>query len=72
MKAHKGGNMKSPEILYEDFKKNIVDVINNCGLPPFIIGQVLESVLTQVRNLEKVNYEKALEAEKQAEKAEKK
>lgn len=64
--------MKSPEILYEDFKKNIVDTINNCGLPPFIISQVLESVLTQVRNLEKANYEKALEAEKQAEKAEKK
>lgn len=57
--------MKSPEILYEDFKKNIVDVINNCGLPPFIISQVLESVLTQVRELERQNYEKALEAEKQ-------
>ena len=67
MKVHKGDNMKSPEILYEDSKKNIVGIINICGLPPFIISQVLESVLTQVRNLEKVNYEKALEAQKQAE-----
>ena len=57
--------MKSPEILYEDFKRNTVDLVNNCGLPPFIISQVLESVLTQVRELERQNYEKALEAEKQ-------
>lgn len=57
--------MRPIEILYEEFKNNLVTLVNNSGLPPFIISQVLESILHEVRNIEKANYEQALESEKQ-------
>ena len=57
--------MRPIEILYEEFKTNLIALVNNSGLPPFIIGQVLESILHEVRNLEKANYEQALKTESQ-------
>lgn len=57
--------MRPVEILYEEFKNNLVTLVNNSGLPPFIISQVLESVLHEVRNIEKANYEQALKEENQ-------
>lgn len=57
--------MRPIEILYEEFKNNLVGLVNSSGLPPFIIAQVLESILYEVKNLEKVNYENALKLEKQ-------
>lgn len=57
--------MRPIEILYEEFKTNLIALVNNSGLPPFIISQVLESILHEVRNLEKANYEQALKTESQ-------
>ena len=57
--------MRPIEILYEEFKNNLVTLINNSGLPPFIISQELESILHEVHNLEKANYEQALKTESQ-------
>lgn len=57
--------MRPIEILYAEFKDNMINLVNNSGLPPFIIAQVLESLLYEVKNLEKANYENALELEKQ-------
>lgn len=57
--------MRPIEILYEEFKNNLVSLVNNSGLPPFVISQVLESILHEVRNIEKANYEQALKEENQ-------
>ena len=57
--------MRPVEVLYEEFKTNLIALVNNSGLPPFIISQVLESVLYEVRNLEKANYEQALKTDNQ-------
>ena len=57
--------MRPVEVLYEEFKTNLIALVNNSGLPPFIISQVLESILHEVRNLEKANYEQALKTESQ-------
>lgn len=54
-------------IVYEDFKKNLADVINNSGLPPFIIEAVLQNYLIEASNvakkqylIDKTQYEKSL------------
>lgn len=57
--------MRPVEILYVEFKNNLVNLVNNSGLPPFIISQILESILYEVRNIEKANYEQALKEENQ-------
>ena len=57
--------MRPIEILYEEFKNNLVTLINNSGLPPFIISQVLESILHEVRDLERTHYEQALKEDNQ-------
>lgn len=44
-------------IMYEDFKQNLADVINNSGLPPFIIESVLYSYLIETRNAAKQQYQ---------------
>ena len=44
-------------IVYEDFKQNLADVINNSGLPPFIIESVLYSYLIETRNAAKQQYQ---------------
>lgn len=35
----------------EDLKKAIVDAINDCKLPAFIVGYVLKDILTEVEKL---------------------
>lgn len=35
----------------EDLKKAIVDAINDCKLPAFVIGYVLKDILTEVEKL---------------------
>ena len=57
-------------IVYEDFKQELADIINNSGLPPFIIESVLYSYLIETRSaakqqyqLDKVKYAEALSQE---------
>ena len=54
----------------EDFVNGLVDIINNCGLPPSVIADILVSTHAQIANLaqdqaqkERAEYEKALAEE---------
>lgn len=44
-------------IAYEDFKQNLAEIINNSGLPAFIIESVLYSYLIETRNAAKQQYQ---------------
>ena len=53
-------------VVYEDFRQNMASLINNSGLPPFIIESVLCNFLNETRiamekqyQLDKTQYEKA-------------
>lgn len=61
-------------IIYEDFKQDMADLINNSALPPFIIETVLQNYLIETRNVakkqyqfDKVQYEKYLSEENENE-----
>ena len=54
-------------MIYEEFKRDLANLINNSGLPPFIVEPVLQNYLFEVSNaarnqyqLDKVRYEKSL------------
>lgn len=59
----------------EDFINSLVDIINNCGLPPSVIADILVSTHAQIAKLaqdqaqkERAEYERALaEEEKKTE-----
>ena len=44
-------------IVYEDFKKDLADLINKSGLPPFMIESVLLSYLNETRIVSKERYQ---------------
>ena len=44
-------------IVYEDFKQELANLINNSGLPAFIIENVLQSYLNETRNIVKAQYQ---------------
>lgn len=44
-------------IVREETKEQIADVINNSGLPAFVIEPILQEFLTEVRNVAKRQYE---------------
>ena len=44
-------------LIYEELKNNLADIINNSGLPAFIIEPVLQNYLNEVKNIEKKQYE---------------
>lgn len=43
-------------VMYEDFKQEMVSLINNSGLPAFMIEPVLRDCLDEVRLLAKKQY----------------
>jgi len=54
-------------VVYEDLKNELADLINNSGLPAFMIEPILQNFLNETRvsikrqyQLDKANYEKAL------------
>lgn len=58
---------KPINVAYEDFKQELTDLINNSGLPAFIIEPVLLNYLNETRSvakkqyqIDKAQYEKAL------------
>lgn len=65
--------MSKPLIMiYEDFKLELANLINNSGLPVFIIESVLQNYLSETRILmqkqyqfEKTQYERALQEAEQ-------
>ena len=44
-------------MVYEEFKQQLADLINNSGLPVFVIEPILQSYLSEVRTLVKRQYE---------------
>lgn len=62
--------IKPSTIVYEEFKQNLANLINNSGLPAFIIESVLRDYLTETQIMaqrqymaDKAAYEKALAEE---------
>lgn len=54
--------MKKPiELAVSDFNTSLVNLINNSGLPAFIIVQSLQSVLVDVNRIAEENLQKARE-----------
>lgn len=58
---------KPSTIIYEEFKQNLAALINNSGLPAFVIEPVLKDFLTETRIMvqrqyqaDVVEYEKSL------------
>ncbi len=45
-------------VAYEDCKKNIVDIINQSGLPAFAIESILKDSLLEIRDIARNQYEK--------------
>lgn len=41
---------------YEEFKSNLANLINNCGLPPFMIEVVLQNYYVEINNIAKNQY----------------
>lgn len=48
---------KPLSITYEEFKKNMLDVINNSGLPAFIIESVLHNYLIEIKAVAQKQYQ---------------
>lgn len=44
-------------LLYEDFKKGLTDLINQSGLPAFIVETVLQSYLAETKMIVRKQYE---------------
>ena len=44
-------------MVYEEFKQQLADLINNSGLPVFVIEPILQNYLSEVRTLVKRQYE---------------
>lgn len=62
--------IKPSTIVYEEFKQNLANLINNSGLPAFIVEPVLRDFLTETQIMaqkqymaDKAAYEKALAEE---------
>ena len=59
---------KPTTIVYEEFKQDLANLINNSGLPAFVVEPVLQNFLNETRmimqrqyQLDKAEYEKSLE-----------
>lgn len=48
---------KPGTILYEEFKQSMADLINNSGLPIFIVEAVLQNYLNEARVIARNQYE---------------
>ena len=44
-------------IAYEEFKQQLADLINNSGLPIFMIEPILQNYLSEIRTLIRRQYE---------------
>ena len=62
-------------LIYEDFKQEMAELINNSGLPFCVVENVLQNYLIEVKNMvkkqyqfDKLQYEESLEKENEKEK----
>lgn len=59
------GKEKPAEILVMEFRTQLVALVNNCGLPPFVAEMVIAEVHKEIADLAKARYmevKKAYEA----------
>lgn len=52
---------KPMEVAHRDFTDTIAQVINNSGLPAFVVAQTLKLILVEVQSVEESAYKQALE-----------
>lgn len=48
---------KPSTIIYEEFKQNLASLINNCGLPAFVIEPILKDYSNEVKVLAQKQYQ---------------
>ena len=48
---------KPSTIIYEEFKQNLASLINNCGLPAFVIEPVLRDYTNEIKSLAQRQYQ---------------
>lgn len=51
---------KTALMLHREFSDGLTDLINGCGLPPFVIKDTLRNALLQIENLVEAQYQKDL------------
>lgn len=44
-------------VIYEDFKRDLADLINSSGLPAFVVEFVLQNYLNEAKAVAKKQYE---------------
>lgn len=44
-------------LVYEDFKSDIAELINNSGLPPFVLESVVKDFLAEIHDVAERQYE---------------
>lgn len=62
---------KPVTVIYEDFKRELADLVNNSNLPPFIIVEILQNYLGQIISIanrqyqnDKIQYEEFIKENK--------
>jgi hypothetical protein len=48
---------KPSTIIYEEFKRDLANLINNCGLPAFVIEPVLRDYTNEIKSLAQRQYQ---------------
>ena len=61
-------------VVFKEFKEELANLINNSGIPPFVVESVLQNYLCEINNIannqyqiDKMNYEKYLSEEDEKE-----
>lgn len=52
---------KPVTVIRAEFKHNLINLINNCGLPAFIVEPILKDLYTETRRAAKLQEAKDLE-----------
>lgn len=61
---------KPLSVAKEEFTRGMVSLVNNSGLPPCLVEEILNGVLLEVKNLARKQYEKDLQAWEQSQNSE--
>ena len=48
---------KPLSVVYEEFKANMLNIINNAGLPAFVVETVLQNYLAEIQSIARQQYQ---------------
>ena len=48
---------KPLSVVYEEFKANMLNTINNAGLPAFVVETVLQNYLAEIQSIARQQYQ---------------